>query len=148
MEDYTQEKLEESILNSETPFLEVPSIYSLRKEQCFCHFNGFKVKDSEARQKLDGKLGMGNIEVSSIKCKNMFNIDIWKGVKLNKNGLVNISENSLEIINYTGEDCYTTSGVTTTNNYVNEKNYKYLKFFLKKVLILIVNFLLFLIIVY
>ena len=43
-------------------------------DKCFCHFNGYKVKDADARAMLDGRMSMGDIRVSGIKCKNLLNI--------------------------------------------------------------------------
>lgn len=54
------------------------STFNLNKpERCFCHLNGYKVKDAEARRKLDGTLPMDNIRVSSIECKNIFDGERW-----------------------------------------------------------------------
>lgn len=41
-------------------------------DKCFCHLNGFKVKDADARKQLEGKASMGDIRVSGIKSKNLF----------------------------------------------------------------------------
>lgn len=46
-------------------------------DKCFCHFNGYKVKDADARAMLDGRMAMGDIRVSGIKCKNEFNVEKW-----------------------------------------------------------------------
>lgn len=46
-------------------------------ERCFCHLNGYKVKDATARKTLEGGLSMGDIKVSSVLCKNLFDEDRW-----------------------------------------------------------------------
>jgi hypothetical protein len=46
-----------------------------RPEKCFCHLGEYKVKDADAQAKLDGRKSIGNINVSSIKSKNLFDLD-------------------------------------------------------------------------
>lgn len=43
-------------------------------EKCFCHLNGYKVKDADARKMLSGEMPMGDIKVKSIRCKNLLKI--------------------------------------------------------------------------
>lgn len=44
-------------------------------DKCFCHLNGYKVKDADARRMLSGEASMGDIKVSGIKSANLFNFD-------------------------------------------------------------------------
>jgi hypothetical protein len=64
---------------------EPPRNFSLRNERCFCHLNGYKVKDADARRMLSGNSSMGDIKVSSIKCKNLLDIDKCTYTNLIKN---------------------------------------------------------------
>ena len=65
-------------MDRENAFIVEPhGTFNLRGEQCFCHFNGYKVKDADARRMLSGEVGMGHIKVSSIEGKNKFDSERW-----------------------------------------------------------------------
>jgi hypothetical protein len=74
------------------------------EDKCFCHLNGYRVKDAEARRQLAGDLPMGNITVSGIKGKNLFNIGNYKklGTTVIENG-INITYNNDGTVLFNGQ---------------------------------------------
>lgn len=97
-------------------------------DKCFCHLNGYKVKDADARHMLSGEVGMGNIRVGSIEGKNLLipNFQTQSGggitVEYTKNGwLVNgeVTSNSTSFIIFNGNlpaGNYVINGITGASN--------------------------------